>query len=480
MSKSSLPALGAALALSAALLGGCNLAPEYVRPQSPVPAQWPDGARAAGERAIADLDWTDFFPDPRLRTLIGAALEHNRDLRIATARVAEARALYGIQSADRLPGINLGADRIASRTPADLSPLGRSGMTQRYDVNLGLAAFELDFWGRVKNLSEAALASYLATEHAHRAFRLSLISDVADSYLTVGEMEERIALARDTVNSREQARELVARRREAGIASDLDFFAADGALATARAELANLERQRSAAQNLLRLLVGTPPADLPPRPAPGVRPDAPGTEQQATVPELTAGLPSEVLLRRPDVAAAEQQLVAANANIGAARAAFFPRITLTGLYGTASATLSGLFEGGSLAWSFQPVLSLPLFDAGRARDGVDLAQARKVIAVAQYEKTIQQAFREVSDLLAARELLRRQLQAQEVAAGAQNQRVRLTEARYKGGVANYLELLDAQRESFTAQQAVVQLRRQTLSAAVQLYKALGGGREAAE
>ncbi|MBI4755555.1 MAG: efflux transporter outer membrane subunit [Betaproteobacteria bacterium] len=464
--RRSMPAVGALLA---AALGGCNLAPDYVRPQAPVPEHWPAAARAEGTRQVADLDWQTFFPDPRLRAHIASALENNRDLRIATARVAEARALHGIQRADRLPTINLGADRVASRTPADLSQSGQSLMGQRYDVNLGLAAFELDFWGRVRNLGEAALASYLATEQARRSFRLSLISDVADAYLTLQEMGERMALARDTVQSRQEARELMARRREAGIAGDLDFLAAEGALHTARVELASLERQQAGAENLLQLLVAAPLPELPP---------ARALTEQGIVPDLAANLPSDVLLRRPDVAAAEQQLIAANAHIGAARAAFFPRITLTGLFGTASRALHGLFSAGSETWSFQPVLSLPLFDAGRTRAGVDLAEARKVIAVAQYEKTIQQAFREVADLLVARDKLRQQLQAQEASGRAQSERVRLTGARYKAGVANYLELLDAQRDSFAAQQAVVQLRRQSLSASAQLYKALGGGRHA--
>jgi multidrug efflux system outer membrane protein len=361
--------------------------------------------------------------------------------------------------------VSLGADRSAALTPADLSLTGRPLSSERYDVNLGLAAFELDFWGRVKNLSAAALANYLATEDAQRAFRLSLISDVADAYLSTQELEERATLARDTVKTRQESHDLIARRREVGIASDLDYLTAEGTLQSTRAELANLERQRSASENLLRLLVGAAPSDLPP----GRR-----LSEQNIVPDLAADLPADVLLRRPDVAAAEQQLIAANANIGAARAAFFPRILLTGVFGTSSVALSGLFKSGSEAWSFQPALSLPLFDFGRSSANVDLAEARKIIAVAQYEKVVQQAFREVADLLVARDKLKQQLDGQEAAERAQRERLRLTDARYQGNVGSYLELLDAQRDAFSAQQATVQVRRQLLSAHNQLYKALGG------
>ncbi len=456
------------VAIGLIALGGCNLAPDYVRPAPPVSAQWPESAPASGARHVADIGWRSFFPDPRLQALIAAALDNNRDMRIATARVAEARALYGIQRADRLPNIDLNADRHAARTPDEVAQIGRSVTTQRYDVNLGLLSFELDFWGRVKNLSDAALASYLSTEEARRAFRLSLISDVANAYLTSQEMDERTALTRETLRSRQETRDLTDKRREVGVAGDLDFLTADTALQSARAELSSLERQQATAGNALRLLVGQASAELPP---------GRHLSEQGIVADLEAGLPAVVLLKRPDVLAAEQKLIAANANIGAARAAFFPQITLTALYGTASNSLAGLFKAGSEAWSFQPVLSQPLFDAGRNASNVDLAEARKVIAVAEYEKTIQQAFREVADLLAARSKLSEQLQAQEATAAAQQQRLLLTEARYKGGVASYLELLDAQRESFTTQQDAVQVRTQSLSTAVQLYKALGGGDE---
>lgn len=451
----------------AALAAGCSQAPDYVRPVAPVPVQWSQSAPSPGNApGVTEIDWKAFFPDARLHALVAAALTHNRDLHVATARVAEARALYGVQKADRLPTVNLGASGNSARVPGDLSTVGHRVISRRYDVNLGMAAFELDFWGRVSSLRDAALASYLASELAQRSFHLSLVAEVTDAYLSQQEMQQRLLLARETLRSREESLRLVARRREVGLAGDLDYLTAESAYQTVRGEIAALERQAAAADNALRLLVGVMPEDLPP----GRMLTEMGGEA-----DLAVSLPGETLLRRPDVQAAEQALIAANANIGAARAAFFPRIALTAAYGTASNALSGLFAAGSEAWSFQPVLSLPLFDGGRNQANAGLAEARKVIAVAQYEKTIQQAFREVADLLVARAQLRQQLDAQQAGENSLGQRLRLIEARYQGGVASYLELLDAQREFLTAQQASVQLRRQWLSAGGQLYKALGRG-----
>ena len=449
-----------------ALLAGCSLMPGYQRPEPPVAAQWPQTAQPDGVRKATELEWRAFFPDQRLQALIATALEHNRDMRIAAARVEEARALYGITRADRLPGIDAAAGGQSARTPGDLSPTGKTIISHRYDIGLSMLSFELDFWGRVKSLDEAALASFLATEEARRALRLSLVSEVANAYFTLLEMEERTRLAQETVKSREETRAMIARRREVGLAGDLDFLQADGALELVRADLASLQREQAAAANALALLAGLQPSGLP---------EGRTLSDQGIVADLAAGMPAEVLLQRPDVLAAEKRLIAANANIGAARAAFLPRITLTAGLGTASSALSGLFGGGSESWNFQPALRLPLFDGGRSAAGVDLAEARKVIAVAEYEKTIQQAFREVADLLAARTHLVEQLRAQQAAEKAQSERLRLAEARYKAGVTSHLEVLDAQRESFSARQATVQTRRAWLAAAAQLYKALGGG-----
>ena len=449
-----------------AALAGCSMMPDYRRPQLPVPAQWPQLPQVAGASDPRTLEWRAFFADPRLEALIAAALEHNRDMRIAVARVEEARVLYGIAHADRLPTFNLTASRSAALTPGDLSLTGRPLNSQRYDVSLSMLSYELDFWGRVKSLNDAAVAAYLASEEARRAFRLSLIADVANAYLQLEEMDERTALSLEVLKSREETRTMVARRREVGIAGDLDYLQADGALELARAELANLSRQRANAASALTLLVGQAPANLP---------AAKPLSQQGWTTSLVVDLPSAVLLNRPDVLAAEQKLVAANANIGAARAAFLPRIGLTAVFGTASARLAGLFDSGSGAWSFQPVLSQPLFDGARVAANADLAEVRKVIAVAEYEKAIQQAFKEVVDLLAAREKLAEQLKAQEAAEKTQAGRLMIAEARYKAGISSYLEVLDAQREAFSAQQNSIQIRRALLTSAAQLYKALGGG-----
>ena len=456
------------LIIFAALLGSCSLMPNYERPLAPVPAAWPDSVQLKTTTGLVVTDWQHYFPDLRLQALIAAALENNRDLRIATARIAEARAQYGIQRADRMPNLNLAASRTASRTPAGASPTGSAISTQRYDVGVNLVSYELDFWGRVSSLNAYAKGSYLATESAQRAFRLSLIADVANAYLSLLEMRERTELADTTVKARAETRDLLGRRREAGVSTDSDWLQAEGSYQAAAAELANLQQQQAAAENLLTLLVGQSMAEMKDLPA------GHSLAEQGISSDLFAGLPAEILLRRPDVLAAEQQLIAANANIGAARAAFLPRISLTGSAGTASRSLSGLFDAGSGAWSFQPAIILPLFDAGRNSANLDIAKARKVIAIAQYEKTIQQAFREVADLLSARDKIAEQLAAQQANADAQSHLLRLVEARYQAGIVSHLEVLDAQRAAFAAEQGAIQVRRAWLSAATQLYKVFAG------
>ncbi len=448
--------------LAAALLAsGCSFIPGYERPAAPVPAQWPAQSAASPAPSFSG-EWRSYFTDARLQAQIAAALEHNRDLRVAVARVDEARLLAGIARADRFPTLDAGLQQQAAKVPGDLSSSGRETITRRYDANLGIAAFELDFWGRLGSLETAARANFFASEFAQRAFRLSLIAEVASAYYTQAELDARLKLAEETVNSRAESRQLVEKRRDVGLATDLDFLAADGAYQGARAEAANLARQRAAAENALRLLVG---ADVAALPEPSL----------AALPEITVGLPAEALLNRPDVLAAEQKLIAANANIGAARAAFLPKIVLTAAFGTASPALSGLFGGGSGAWSFIPVLKWPLFDAGRSEANVELAEVRKHVAVAEYEKAIQQAFREVADLLAARQFQAEQLRALEAAEAAQTERLKRVEARHLGGVSSYLELLDAQREQFAAQQAVLAARRAQATTAAGLFKALAGG-----
>ncbi|MBF0463152.1 MAG: efflux transporter outer membrane subunit [Magnetococcales bacterium] len=446
------------------LLSGCSFLPAYERPVAPIATEWP--AQAAGQRSVAGLSWQQMLPDPHLHALIETALVHNRDLHIAVANVEQARALYGIAHADQLPTLGLNGSDAVAHTPADLSLTGKQMTGRRYDVALGATAFELDFWGRVSSLNEAARARFLATEQAQEAFRLSLIADVASAYFAWQALDEQLHLARATVDNREKFLYLARKRRDVGLAGDLDVRVAEGAYETVRAQIAELERTRSQAENALVLLVGTPATDLPA----GQR----LTEQHLPL-DLAAAVPSEVLTNRPDVRAAEANLIAANANIGAARADFLPRVNLNLAFGTATSAFSGLFAAGSGAWSFTPTLVQPLFDSGRTQAAVDLAEARKVAAVAEYEKSIQQAFREVADLLVARDRLAEQLRAQEATDQAQSSRLHLVEARYEGGASNYLEVLDAQRDSFAAAQATVQVRRALLTSAAQLYKALGGG-----
>lgn len=456
-----------AIALMAVLLiSGCaSMAPQYERPAAPVPKDWPIKLEPSAQSS--SRDWRDLFPDRRLQAMIAAALEHNRDLRIAVARVEEARSLYGVQRADQLPNVNLNASQTALSLPSDVT-LRPQAVTRRFDVNMGLLAFELDFWGRVASLSAAAKANYLASESAQRAFQLSLIADVADAYLALKEAEERSALARATLDGRQETTRLLTQRREVGLSGDLDVLAAEGLRESARAELASLERQRGQAENFLRVLIGPERQDWP---------QGRSLADQDFSPLVVAGVPAEVLMRRPDIIAAEQRLMAANANIGAARAAFFPRISLTATGGTASPELSGLFDGGSGAWSFTPSMSLPIFSGGRNVANLDLAQVRKNIAVAEYEKAIEQAFREVSDALIARTQIAEQLAALLALEKTQQQRRVLAEARYTAGISSFLEVLDAQRDEFNAQQSVIVARRALLSTAARLYKALGGDQQ---
>lgn len=460
---------GAALAC-ATLLAGCSLIPSYQRPPAPIPAAYPaqqdspDGAAPA--RITADSGWREFFPDQRLQAWLTAALANNRDLRTAALRIEEARALYDIQWSERLPNINAAASAQRVRTPAGTSPVGTALVANTYQVGLNLAAFELDFFGRVRSLSEAALAQYLATEEAHRSARISLVAEVAKAYLAERAFAEQLELAQRTLASREQAYRLAQQRFEVGASSALDLRQSEVLVQTARVAQATLARQRAQAQNALALLAGTPLADLP----------APQTlAAQDIETGIPAGLPSELLARRPDIRASEQRLMAANANIGAARAAFFPRISLTAGLGTASRELSGLFEAGSASWSFVPQLALPIFDAGRNRANLDLAQVRRNIAVADYEKAIQQAFREVADALVARAALDEQIEAQRLVQEAQAARLELADQRYRNGIASSLDVLDAERELFSAQQSLVQARLLRLTNAIDLYRALGGG-----
>lgn len=456
----------AVLLVLALCVSGCAyMAPRYERPAAPVPKDWPIKVEASTKPE--SRDWRDFFPDQRLQAMIAAALEHNRDMRIAVGRVEEARSLYGVQRADQLPNLNLNASQTALSLPSNVT-LRTQAVTRRFDVNMGLLAFELDFWGRVASLSAAAKANYFASESAQRSFELSLIADVADAYLTLKEAEERTVLAKATLAGRQETVRLLAKRREVGLSGDLDVLAAEGLRESVRAELASLERQRGQAENFLRALIGVERPDWP---------EGRSLVDQDLSPVIVADVPAEVLIRRPDIIAAEQRLMAANANIGAARAAFFPRVSLTATGGTASPELSGLFDSGSGAWSFTPSISLPIFSGGRNEANLDLAETRKNIAIAEYEKAIQQAFREVADALIARTQIAEQIEAFLAVEKTQRQRRVLAEARYQAGVSSFLEVLDAQRDEFSAQQSVIVARRALLSTAARLYKALGGDQQ---
>jgi len=449
----------------AALLAGCTaLAPRYERPPAPVPAAFPGETAAAATQAPAsDIAWQQYFGDARLKRLIAIALANNRDLRIAVFSIEQARAQLGLRRADEWPTVGLGASltRAPSTTP------GVRGNTSVYTAGLAVTSYELDLFGRLRNLTDAAAAQLLGTEEARKTVQISLIASVANTYLALLADDELMKVTSDTLVTREESYRLTRLKFDHGATSEIDFRLAESLLEAARVALAQLTRQRMLDENALVLLLGQAvPAELPP--------GLPVTDQQM-VADLPAGIPSEVLARRPDVRAAEQQLVAAHANIGAARAAFFPRITLTGSAGTASTDLSGLFKSGSFAWTFAPQLLLPIFDAGRNESNLALAKANREIALAQYEKSIQTAFREVADALAGRATLSDQVRAQQAQANAEAVRTRLAQLRYDNGAASYLDVLDAQRSLFAAQQAVVLAQALQAQTLVNLYKVLGGG-----
>jgi len=452
-------AKAAALALS---LSACaTMIPDYQRPAAPIAATYP-GTVPAQEPAGAasDIEWQNYFADERLKRLIDIALRNNRDLRVAVLNIQQARALYQVRRADELPTVYIGAT--GSRLPDT-----KGGTASIYTAGLSVTAYELDFFGRVRSLSAAALAQYLGTEEARNNVQIALISAVANSYLNLLADDELLAVTRSTLLTREDSLKLTKLKFDVGAASELDYRQAESLFEGARAALALLTRQRAVDENALVLLLGQPmPDDLP---------KGLSIASQTQISELPVGVPSEVLARRPDVREAEQQLIAANANIGAARAAFFPVISLTGSAGSASSELSGLFKSGSAAWSFMPQLLLPIFDAGRNQANLDVATVSREIALAQYEKAIQTAFREVSDSLAGRATLGEQVQAQQAQVNAEAARFRLADLRYRNGASSYLDVLDAQRSLFVAQLALVQAQSQLVQNQVTLYKVLGGG-----
>ena len=444
------------------LLAACTAAPELERQNFPVPLEWPISSEPG--KSGAQTHWRQFFPDPQLQQLIRTALENNRDLRIAAARVQEARAQYGIAKADQLPAVGLTGSGAYVGTPPSLVNAGTASTSERYDLGLSMLSYEVDFWGRLSSLSEAAKFGFLASEDARKAVQLTLVADVANAYFSYLHAIEVSESARATLALRQQSLELVGKGREIGGAYDLDYQLAAGLLENARSSLDGADHQRNLAINRLNFLLGIAQPSLP---------EGGSLSTQGLDVNLGPGLPSEVLLLRPDVMAAEQKLRAAHANIAAARAAFLPKILLTATAGMASQGLAGLFSGA--AWAFQPAISLPIFDGGRLSSGVDLAEARKVVAVAEYERTIQQAFREVADLLSARIALSRQLKAAMANRYSQGKLLEIANARYAVGLVSYMDVLDAQREFVASSQTIGQVRRAQLESATQLYKALGGG-----
>jgi multidrug efflux system outer membrane protein len=455
--------------LAAALLAGCTMAPKYERPAAPVAQTWATNAAAAAVPSVpaADLAWQNFFQDPRLLKLIEVALTNSLDLRVAALNVETARAQYRIQRSSLLPTVNANAGGSRSRTPADIAGAPDAIHTTTYSVSASVTSYELDFFGRVRSLKAQALNKYLATDESRKSVQISLISEVAIQYLTERQLDEQLLLTRQTLQAVEASYDLNKRSYENGVASELDLRSSEAQVQTARANLATLTQQRAQSENALVLLLGCPlPASLPP-------PQPLGS--QKLIADLSPGQPADLLQRRPDIRAAELLLKAVNANIGAARAAFFPRVFLTGSIGATSLKVEDLFTGPQKAWSFAPQITVPIFDAGNNKASLDVAKLSKQIEVANYQKAIQTAFREVSDALVARTSLNDRIQAEQGLVAAQQKRYDLAELRYRNGVDSYQTVLQAQQDLYSAQKNLIQSQTDRLSNLVTLYKTLGGG-----
>ena len=450
---------------------GCTMAPKYTRPEAPVPAQWPTGAAYdetksdTPAKSAVELSWREFITDQRLREVIETTLKNNRDLRVAALNVERAKSMYGIGRATFLPSVNAVGSWYKERVPADLSSSGSAYTAEQYSVNLGITSWEIDFFGRIRSLKDQALEEYLATDQALRGTQILLVSTVAQAYLALAADREALQLVSKTLVSQEEAYNLIRKRYDVGVISELDLRMAQSQVDMARRDVARYTQQVAQDENGLNLLIASPirqelmPSDLGSISAPR---------------DISPGLSSEPLLNRPDVLAAEPRLKAANANIGAARAAFFPRIALTTSVGTASADLSGLFKSGSGIWTFAPQVVMPIFDA-RTWFAYDVTKIEKEISVAQYEKAIQTAFREVADALAVKGTVNQQIAAQQSLVDALAITYRLSEARYTKGVDSYLSVLDAQRQFYGAEQILIMLRLARINNTIELYKTLGGG-----
>jgi len=457
-----------AAALVLTLVLGCSLAPKYERPAPPVADRYPAAEQAKPAAVpVADLGWREVLGDARLQALVALALKNNRDLRVAALNVDLARARYRIERSALLPTVAASGSFNRARTPLDESPISQPFTQSYWTVGVGLSAWELDFFGRLRSLKEEALQTFFATEEAHRSARLSLVAAVAEADLALVAVDEELALTRRTAELVETSYALIRRRYEAGQASELDLRTAEGQVQTARVDLAAFTRQRALLEDALVLLVGQPlPPDLPP---------AAGLDETDVMSDLPPGLPSELLVRRPDILSAEHTLEAANASIGAARAAFFPSITLTAFGGFSSSDLTHLFDGPSGMWNFTPQVNLPIFTGGRNSANLEAAKIGQEIGLAQYEKAIQVAFREVADALASRAQLDAQTEAEKSLVAAEERRYQLSDLRYKKGIDSYLVVLTAQQDLYSSQRLLIQVRLARLTNLVELYRALGGG-----
>lgn len=451
-------------------LSGCSLIPDYTRPEAPVPPEWPRGEAyrnavgPAGAPVVPGLRWQDFFTDARLQKLIGIALENNRDLRLAALNVAKTQAMYGVERAELLPAAGVSANGGKQHQP-DIYGFGRGLTLEQYQVNFGISAWEIDFFGRIRSLAEQALQEYLATREARRSCQISLISEVARTWLTLAADRQNLAIARSTLKTQQDVYNLIRHRYDTHIANLLDLSRAQTQVDSARRDVARYEQFAASDRNALNLLAGSivPPDLLPPE-----------LEKVKPVRAISARIPSEVLLQRPDILEAEYRLKGAYAYIGAARAAFFPRISLTAVTGTASDELSGLFSAGSHSWTYGSQIALPVLDP-RIWAAYRVSRAERRIALTAYEKAIQTAFREVADTLAVRGTIDRRVSAQESLVNALEKTYGLAGKRYEAGIDSYLGVLDAQRSLFAARQELVMLRLARLTSLIRLYAVLGGG-----
>lgn len=463
-----------AVALAAWALSACNLAPKYTQPALSVPetvAAQAGSPVIAEEAALAYAQAQSWIASAQLREVVALALSHNRDLRVAVGNIEKARAQYGITRADLLPGVSAQGQGTRSRSSADLSSNGQSTISEQFTAQLGFTSYEIDFWGRVRNLSEAGLQAFLQSEDNQRNVQIGLIADVSNAWLTLAADMARLQLAQDTLASREKAYALTKRMFEIGSTSGLVLAQNLSTVETARADVAAYTSQVARDRNALQLLVGGVVADDL---LPSAQTLAVADANNLALLPTPQDLPSSVLLQRPDVQSAEHNLRAMNANIGAARAALFPSITLTGSVGSGSRELDALFGGGTGTWSFMPQIKLPIFDGGRLRAGVEVAQANQRIAVSQYEKVVQTAFKEVADALADRQQWGARLGAQTGMVLATQKAFDLSQARFQAGVDNYLTVLDAQRSLYAAQQTLITLRLAEQINRVTLWKVLGG------